>query len=64
MEPKAIVVAVSSEPREYFCRSCGQLRLCLVQGKADCGNCGSSDLVFGKPGELDKQALMAARSTK
>ncbi len=45
--------------KEYFCHSCGQLRLCF-ETRASCGNCGSVDIVSGEPGELDKEALKKA----
>ncbi len=43
---------------EYFCYACGQLRLSLVEADT-CGLCGSSNILKGKPGELDKEKLKA-----
>lgn len=43
-------------PTEYFCISCEQLRLNLAE-RTTCGNCGSSDIIHGKIGELDKESL-------
>ena len=42
---------------EYFCYSCGHLRLSLIDDKSKCQNCGSTDIVTGEVGELDKQKL-------
>ena len=44
-------------PYEYFCKSCGQLRLCLDQDRTDCGNCGSTKLIIGEINSLDKDKL-------
>lgn len=44
-------------PFEYFCHSCGQLRLSLKNTLTTCGNCGSSDILEGSPGFLDKDGL-------
>jgi len=43
-------------PYEYFCNGCGQLRLKLNHTD-NCGNCGSSNIVKGKMGKLDKDKL-------
>lgn len=43
--------------REYFCHGCGHLRLSLRRVVDFCGNCGGSALVWGAPGELDKEQL-------
>jgi DNA-directed RNA polymerase subunit RPC12/RpoP len=43
--------------REYFCNTCGQLRLCLDSARTTCGRCASRNLLWGKPGELDKDKL-------
>ena len=42
---------------EYFCYDCGQLRLTYTDKKSICMNCGSTNIVAGKVGELDKDAL-------
>lgn len=47
----------SSELVEYFCFSCGQLRLSCNGVRTNCGNCGSKDIKHGKVGSLDKEAL-------
>lgn len=44
-------------PTEYFCLSCGQLRLDYSRNKAYCKNCGSKDIITGQIGSLDKEAL-------
>jgi hypothetical protein len=51
------VVVVGMEPTfEYFCRDCRQLRLSFIDLDT-CGNCGSSDIVKGPVGTLDKAKL-------
>jgi len=50
------IYLLTEKPSEYFCYSCGQLRLDL-RGSKCCGNCGSVDLRRGDPGTLDKEAL-------
>lgn len=42
---------------EYFCFSCGQLRLSFIADKSKCKNCGSKDVKHSKPGTLDKEVL-------
>jgi hypothetical protein len=43
-------------PFEYFCKACLQLRLsCVVSDK--CANCGSSEIIKGACGSLDKDEL-------
>lgn len=42
---------------EYFCRDCGQLRLSYLDKTEVCGNCGSSNIVKGEPGKLNKEVL-------
>ena len=42
---------------EYFCFDCGHLRLTFVANNSICMNCGSTNIVAGKVGELDKDAL-------
>lgn len=53
------IYPVKDEPFEYFCKKCYQLRLNL-NGRKICGNCGSAEIVIGKVGELDKEALIVA----
>jgi len=43
---------------EYFCIKCLQLRLSLVIDKSHCQNCGSTDIVTGSVGSLDKADLV------
>jgi DNA-directed RNA polymerase subunit RPC12/RpoP len=43
---------------EYFCKDCQQLRLSLRDDNTKCGNCGSKDIITGKCGELNKEALI------
>jgi Zn finger protein HypA/HybF involved in hydrogenase expression len=52
-------IAICEEPREYFCRSCRQLRLCLDDSRNSCGHCGSKDLLWGKIGEINKEQELA-----
>ena len=47
-----------AEPTEYFCMSCGQLRLSLTHDKSKCGNCGSQDIVTGAVNSIDKEAML------
>lgn len=54
-----IVDLTRCPPLEYFCRSCGQLRLAFGSVSA-CGNCRGGDLVSGAVGTLDKDALKSA----
>jgi len=50
---------------EYFCNACGQLRLSLLaHPTVDCGNCGSRDIITGKPDELDKDKLKVEYDSK
>ena len=49
----------SCEPFEYFCNSCGQMRLSFVM-LSSCGNCYSANIVKGQPHELDREALRKA----
>jgi hypothetical protein len=53
----SIVKGESGESYEYFCRACEQLRLAFVVSDK-CGNCGSTEIVKGKVGSLDKAALI------
>lgn len=43
--------------KEYFCYSCGQLRLSICGIFCKCSNCGGTKLLIGEPGELDKAML-------
>lgn len=43
---------------EYFCIKCLQLRLSLNKDKSHCFNCGSTEIIPGSVGELDKPALL------
>jgi len=43
---------------EYFCKDCTQLRLSFIKDTSKCGNCGSLNIIKGKPGELDKETLL------
>ena len=43
---------------EYFCTVCLQLRLSLRVTDLYCGNCGSTRIINGEVGSLDKQALL------
>lgn len=43
---------------EYFCCDCGSFRLSLT-GEKTCGNCKSTNIIIGKIGELDRDALKA-----
>lgn len=47
-----------TEPREYFCHACRQLRLDL-RGIVKCGNCNSTNIEFG---ELNSPKLSALRA--
>jgi Zn finger protein HypA/HybF involved in hydrogenase expression len=53
---------MSSEPWEYFCRSCYQLRLSFYPKHEThvlkCRNCGSDKIIVGAVGELDKAKCM------
>ena len=46
----------SYQPFEYFCNSCGQLRLALKE-ISKCGNCGSHNIIKGEVNSLDKDSL-------
>ncbi len=45
---------------EYFCFSCGQLRLSFVE-EDTCGNCGSNQIRKAVVGALDKAACKKER---
>lgn len=58
-----IIATVRSEDidgnsEEYFCCICLQLRLTFRDDKTRCYNCGSEDIIRGKPGSLDKAFLL------
>jgi hypothetical protein len=42
---------------EYFCKDCGQLRLCLNPKLKGCGNCGSLRIIRGSLESLPKDKL-------
>jgi len=42
---------------EYFCTDCLQLRLSFLIKTNNCGNCNSTSIIKGSPGELDKTQL-------
>ena len=57
MERKNDVVYVNAkktEPFEYWCQDCKQLRLSFVES-IKCGNCGSTRIVKGDIGKLEKE---------
>jgi rRNA maturation endonuclease Nob1 len=58
MDISIIPNAKPSEPWEYFCRGCKQLRLsyCEKSAKPMCTNCGSTDLVTGAVGTVEREA--------
>lgn len=56
-----VIGGESDEATEYFCYDCEQLRLSLIKDKSKCGNCGSNNIITGKVGELDKEALLRIR---
>ena len=49
---------------EYFCIKCLQLRLSLNTDKSHCFNCGSTEIIPGHVGTLDKQALLKQYTPK
>jgi Zn finger protein HypA/HybF involved in hydrogenase expression len=54
---KGIVIVVpKQEPYEYFCKDCLQLRLAF-ELRHTCGNCGSTNIIKGAIGTLDKESL-------
>ena len=62
-----LFIVTQSSDVEYWCQSCGQLRLwCRPEPLNACGNCGAAKkkLVIGKPGELDVTALRSTRQKK
>jgi len=60
MEISRIVLLIDcdSNPIEYFCWGCGQLRYGWSGTPAVCGNCGCKKLITGHVGTLDKAALI------
>ena len=53
-----IVVGDTAIAYEYFCPSCGQMRLSFVK-EAKCANCGGVDIIKGDVGTLDLETLFA-----
>lgn len=50
--------ASGTEPTEYFCHGCKQLILNGIdEDLTKCRECGSSSIIEGAIGELDKKAL-------
>ena len=49
---KFSVITNKDEDWEYRCNSCRQLRWIPNQKPSRCGNCGSSDITVGRPGDL------------
>lgn len=47
---------------EYFCKDCLQLRLSYLDETTECSNCESKDIIKGKPGTLNKEALRKENS--
>lgn len=60
MQLKDIVTTKGKEvePFEYLCRSCRQLRLSFVETTI-CNNCGSTEIIIGKVGSLNRSMLMS-----
>ena len=57
METNEFIVT-NGDDFEYWCKGCRQLRLwCRGDEPFECGNCGGTDVVRGKPGELDREEL-------
>ena len=44
-------------PYEYFCKDCGQIRLCFDPDQVGCKFCGSMRIIKGEMNELDKIKL-------
>ena len=44
-------------PYEYFCKDCGQIRLCFDPDQVGCKFCGSIRIITGEVNELDKDKL-------
>lgn len=53
---------IDGKPTEYFCNDCKQLRLSLIKDKSKCGNCGSTNIVTGAVGSLDKTVLVRSNN--
>lgn len=53
-----IELYIGVKKSEYFCKECCQLRLSLNSDKSHCGNCGSTDIITGECGTLNKEALI------
>ena len=52
-------IVIYNKAVEYFCCVCGQIRLAPEGIPDKCYNCGvnKTNLIVGKPGELDKEKL-------
>jgi len=48
---------IGYEPVEYFCYDCGQIRLSIEEFDSICKHCGSTNVIAGAVGSLDKEAL-------
>ena len=53
-----MIVKSKTDPYEYFCPKCLQLRLKL-RDDDKCGNCGEPITIKGKMNELDHESLLA-----
>ena len=53
-----IELYVNVKKSEYFCKKCCQLRLSFTDDKSHCGNCGSTEIITGECGSLDKEELL------
>jgi DNA-directed RNA polymerase subunit RPC12/RpoP len=58
MKIKIIKSSKQGSPSEYFCKNCLQLRLSLTDEKSKCGNCGSTRIIKGEVGTLNKANLI------
>jgi len=66
MASKPVLVRIDQidgVPTEYFCTKCLQLRLSFFPILISCRNCHSIDIITGKVGTLDKQALLKKYKT-
>jgi len=62
---QAILIYVdASNPTEYFCTNCLQLRLSMIADKSHCRNCNSTEIITGKVGTLNKAELKAKYAPK
>ncbi|MHA2342906.1 MAG: hypothetical protein ACXADW_13600 [Candidatus Hodarchaeales archaeon] len=46
---------------EYFCHNCQELRLSFLIVTHNCKNCGSTNIILGRIGELNKNELKGKR---